>query len=76
MFTETRKIHLLKEVLNLDNETVLTELEAVLEKSKHPMTKRKHSAHDFAGVWSKEDTKLIEEAIAEGCEQIHPDDWK
>jgi hypothetical protein len=34
------------------------------------------TAHDFVGLWSKEDAEVIEKAIEEGCEQIHPRDWK
>lgn len=36
----------------------------------------KKSAHDFVGLLSKKDVQLMEKAIEEGCEQIHPDDWK
>lgn len=34
------------------------------------------SAYSFLGRISKEDIDLMEKAIAEGCEQINPDDWK
>jgi acetolactate synthase small subunit len=37
---------------------------------------KKQSAHDFVGIVSKKDAKLMEQAIEEGCEQIHPNDWK
>lgn len=37
---------------------------------------KKQSARDFLGILSKSDAKLMEQAIEEGCEQIHPDDWK
>jgi predicted HTH domain antitoxin len=39
-------------------------------------SKKKLSAHDFVGILSKEDAILMEQAITEGCEKIHPDDWK
>lgn len=38
--------------------------------------KDKRSAHDFSGIISKKDAKLMETAIKEGCEQMHPDGWK
>lgn len=29
----------------------------------------------FAGTISKEDLKLMKEAIEEGCEQVYPSEW-
>ena len=75
MFTESRKIHLIEEVLKIDNDTTLEKLESVLRDAAH-VTKKKASAHDFVGMWTKKDAALIEKAITEGCEQINPDDWK
>ena len=69
MFIESRKIHLLEEVLKVSSEATLHELENVIKKSKHSKEK-KTSAHDFVGLWSEKDAALIERAIAEGCEQI------
>ncbi len=40
------------------------------------ISSKKQSAHDFLGVISKSDAKLMEQAIKDGCEQIDPDDWK
>jgi hypothetical protein len=76
MSSEARKLHLIEEVLKLKNEAVLIELEAVLKRAGLPNEYMRLSAHDLLGVWSKEDAALIEKAIEEGCEQIHPDDWK
>ena len=36
---------------------------------------KKASAHDFLGLLSKKDAKLMDDAIKEGCEKINPDDW-
>lgn len=45
--------------------------------STSPISKQKEkSAHNFAGIWSKEDADLVEKAIQEGCEQIDEDGWK
>jgi hypothetical protein len=76
MFTEARKIQLLKDVLKLSNENTLVEIEAVIKKSTTKKAEQTKSAHEFAGLWSKKDAALIEKAIAEGCNQIHEDDWK
>jgi len=77
MFTEARKMQLLEEVLKVSNEAILLELETVIGKSKKKAKiKKPISAYAFSGLWSKKDADLIEKAIAEGCEQIHEDDWK
>ena len=75
MFSESRRIHLIEEMLKVKNEDTLIKLEAVLEESKL-MKSEKQSASDFVGLWSKEDAALIEKAIEEGCEQVNADDWQ
>jgi hypothetical protein len=75
MSTESRKIHLIEEVLKVTDDATLYELETVLKNSTVEI-KKKSSAHDFVGLWSKKDAVLIEKAIHEGCEQIHENDWK
>ena len=74
MYTDSRKIQIIEAVLKTEDEETLSQLEQVIQESQKP--ERKFSAHDFVGTLSKEDAALIEQAIEEGCEQIHPDDWK
>lgn len=76
MYSEARKMHLIEEVIKVKNEAVLIELESVLKKAASSKDQPHLSAHDFVGLWSKEDAESIEKAIEDGCEQIHPDDWK
>ena len=76
MYAEARKINLIEAVLRVSNEAVLAELETVINKIPAKQEKRKMSAHDFLGVWSKKDAALIEKAIQETCEQINEDGWK
>lgn len=76
MYTESRKINLIEAVLKLSNEADLIELETVIKKMPAKQEKKKISAHDFLGVWSKKDAAMIEKTIQEGCEQINEDDWK
>ncbi len=76
MYSDSKKIQLIEEVLKLDNNTILKELELVLKKSRKPALTKKSSAHDLLGLWSVKDSELIEKAIEQGCEQIHPDEWK
>ncbi len=74
MYTDSKKIQIIEAVLKTEDEETLSQLEQVIKKYQKP--ERKFSAHDFVGTLSKEDAALIEQAIEEGCEQIHPDDWK
>lgn len=74
MYTDSRKIHIIEAVLKTENDETLSQMEQVIEQSQK--AERKFSAHDFVGTLSKEDAALIEQAIEEGCEQIHADDWK
>ncbi len=76
MYSETRKINLIEKVLKVSDEDTLHALEKVLKKAKLGRKRKPLPAHDFLGVWNKEDADLISEAINESCEQIHPDDWK
>ncbi len=62
MYIETRKIHLIEEVLKIGSEELLNELETVLEKSKTTKKKHSESAHNFLGLWNKKDAILIEKA--------------
>ena len=75
MYSDSKKIQLIEEVLHLENSTILREVESVLKKSRKAIRKP-GSAYDMLGQWSKKDSELIEKAIEAGCEQIHPDEWK
>ena len=68
MYSEARKIHLIEEVIKTKNEAVLIELESVLKKAAKAKDQPRPSAHDLVGLWSKNDSDLIERAIEEGCE--------
>ena len=78
MFTESRKIQLIEDVLKTNNEATLVELEIVLKKSnkKTSTKKQKASIYDFVGIMTKKETKQMRKAIEETCETINPDDWK
>jgi len=67
MYSETRKINLIEKVLKIRNEDTLLELEKVLKNAKLEGQKKSLSAHNFVGVWSKEDADLMSEAINESC---------
>jgi len=75
MLRETRKIHLIEEVLRINDEPTLSALEGVLKKAKDSET-NKMSIYDFVGLLSEKETKQVKKAIAESCEIVHTQDWK
>ena len=75
MYTETRKMHLIEEVLKVNNDDTLTALEIVLKNSK-PLKGKKLSIYDFVGILTKKETSDMRKAIKESAETINADDWK
>ena len=76
MLVETRKLHLIEELLKIDDTILLSELDTIIKRAGKGKKNRPVSAQEFAGKWSKEDAALIEKAIEDGCEQINEDDWR
>lgn len=78
MFTESRKIHLLEEVLKTTNEATLIELEVLLKKSKskEKATSKKASIYDFVGMLTKKESAAMKKAISDTCETINTDGRK
>ena len=75
MYLETRKLHLIEEVLKVNNDVILKKLESVLKISKK--TKNKElSIFDFVGVISEKNASIMEKTIQETCETTNEDDWK
>ena len=75
MFTESRKIHLLEEVLKEKDEATLIALESVLKKSRGKASVVT-SIYDFVGILTPKEADTLKRAIAETCETIDADDWK
>ncbi|HWK98503.1 MAG TPA: hypothetical protein VNQ55_01085 [Parapedobacter sp.] len=79
MISEARKLHVIEEVLKIKSEDTLSALEDFLRKAKvksNSIPKKESAFAEFSGIWSKEEAEEVERAIEEGCETIHPDDWK
>lgn len=74
MYGEARKLHLIEEILKIEDEAVLAEVESLINSKMHTVKRR--SFTDFAGMMSDEEADELEKIIDEGCEQINPDDWK
>jgi len=75
MYTEAKKLHLIEELLKVDNDSVLDELEKILTQSKDQLP-RSNNFQDFASSLTIEEVDELEQNINEGCEQINEDDWK
>jgi hypothetical protein len=75
MYPEAKKLHLIEEILKIENDEVLAAVESVIVKNmKHAVTRR--SFKDCAGMMSEEEINKLEKTIEEGCETINTDDWK
>ena len=75
MYSESRKIQLIEDVLKVDNDSILSKLENVLKNSRATKDKKK-TIYDFVGIISNKEVQEIKKAIKETSETIHPDDWK
>jgi hypothetical protein len=75
MYRETQKIHIIEEVLKVDNAATLNELETFFKRSKKSKSAKK-SIYDFVGVLSDKDAEKMKKAIKETCEIINEEDWK
>ncbi len=77
MYSEAKKLHIIEEVLKINNDATLSALENFVKKSrKTAAVKDETSFSEFSGIWSKEEADEMERIIEESCETIHPDDWK
>ncbi len=74
MYADSRKIHIIEALLKVEDDETLSQIEEVI--GKEAVQPAKIAARDLFGIWGKEEAEAIEKAIEEGCEQIHPDDWK
>lgn len=75
MSSDARKMHLLEEVIKLQDEAILSQLEHVLLNPSLE-NKPKNSARNLVGIFDANDLEIMEKAIDEGCGQVNTDDWK
>jgi len=77
MYIEAKKLHIIEEVLKIENDVTLSALELFLKRAvKNENAASTSGFSEFSGIWSKDEAEEIERIIAESCETIHPDDWK
>ena len=73
MYGEAKKLHLIEEILKVENDAILEEVETVISRGKmHAVTHK--GFKDFAGIWTSEEADEMKRIIEESCEQINPDD--
>jgi len=68
MYSESRKLHLLEDLIKLTDKAALLEIEILVKRAIHGQDTSRPSAHSFVGLWSRRDAEAIEKAIEEGCE--------
>jgi len=75
MYSEAKKLHIIEEVLKINNDATLSAVENFVKKSKKTAAKKDETGFsEFSGIWSKEEADEMERIIAESCETIHLDD--
>lgn len=75
MYSESRKIQLIEDVLKVENDSILSKLESVLKNSRAAKEK-KRSIYDFVGIISNKEAQEMKKIIKETSETINPDNWK
>ena len=76
MLLEIRKLQLIEELLKVNDDQVLSELEALLSQQSSDEKSNKNLTVKFSNIWSVEEANEVNHAIMEGCENINPNDWK
>lgn len=66
MSIESRKLLLIEEILNIENELVLEELDSVISRNRSQMANR-ISLKNFEGIWTEEEAEEMKRNIEEGC---------
>jgi hypothetical protein len=75
MYGEAKKLHLIDAIIKIENDAILTEVETIIAKSNLVVVPQRNFKK-FAGMLTDEEAVEFKNAINEGCEKIHNDDWK
>ena len=75
MSGEARKLQLIEALLKVEDETTLMAVENLLNRSEQKSVAAR-TLDELSGIWTEEEADEMKRIIEEGCEQIHPDDWK
>ncbi len=63
MYGESKKLHLIEEILKIEDENILNEVETVLAKGKIVAIPGRKSFKDFAGLMSDAEANEFEQII-------------
>ncbi len=75
MSIQSRKMHILEEILRINSSTILLQIENAL-RTKKKKDKSKVDYNEFSGVLTKLEADEMEKVIEETCEKINSVDWK
>ncbi len=75
MLEESRKLQLIEEIIKIDDQSLLEEVESVINKGRQQIAEHK-GIKKFAGIWTEKEANEMSKIIEDSCEQINPDDWK
>ena len=75
MFGEAKKIHIIEELLKIEDAHILQEVENILLSHSAKSGEVKKFA-SFAGSLTDVEVDELENIITEGCEKINTNDWK
>jgi GTP-binding protein EngB required for normal cell division len=70
MYMEAQKLHLIEELLKVDNDSVLDKLEKILTQTKNHLP-RSNNFQQFTSSLTMEEVDELEHNINEGCEQVN-----
>lgn len=76
MHGEARKLNLIKAILKIENEAVLSAIETIVDHSADLSKLSKADFSDLLGSLSEEEAESMKKIIEENFERINPDDWK
>lgn len=76
MYTDSRKLHIIEAVLKTDNESILNEIETIVDRNNAVHAKTKARFSDLLGSLTIEEAESMKKTIEENFEKINPDDWK
>lgn len=66
MYGEARKLHLIEEILKIENDQLLEEVESLIAKGKVIELPKRRNFNDFAGMLTDEEANEIKKTIEEG----------
>jgi hypothetical protein len=69
---EAKKLHLIEEILKIENDVVLEEVETVISKNKLHVAGSKNFK-EFDGIWTATEADEMTKVIEDICEQINPE---